>query len=272
MILRLPVLVASKTVGKAVGFGESVKWFISVAQGWRQVWQSAELTGVHEVVVPMAVDERAHSWYCVSVTPASDRGTLEEASGLGVIIHDSDRMRGQEVERVVRNVDALIRGLWGRFGGEAPLVEHAAAPTCDALAQRMLSAFGCVVARVAHHAGESFPDTTQKYFAADFGRVLERIFSHLRSEVAARGVVDIDVLLDDAVAARALLQMFTVLPRLVLRKEGIAGDACAFGFVCATERARPVSGVLRCATWNIAVGKKSAQAPRGWTFADASSW
>ena len=177
MILRLPRLVASKTVGKAVGVGESVKWFMSVAQGWRQVWKTSELSGVKEVVVPVAVDERAQFWHCVSVTPLSDREILEEASRLRAIIYDSERLRRQEVERVVRNVDALIRGLRGRFGGEAPLVEHAAAPTCEALAQRMLSAFGCVVSRVAHHAGEPFADTTQTYFAADFGRVLERRFS-----------------------------------------------------------------------------------------------
>ena len=121
---------------------------------------------------------------------------------------------------MVRNVDALIRGLRCRSGGEAFLVEHAAAPTCEALAQRMLSAFGCVVSRVAHHAGEQFPDTTQKYVAADFGRVLERNFPHLRSELAARGAADIDVLLDDAVVARDLTNVFTVVLRLVLRKGG----------------------------------------------------
>ena len=121
MILRLPILVASKTVGKAVGVGESVKWFMSVAQGCRQVWKTSGLSGVKEVVVLVAVDERAQSWHCVSVTPLSDRETSEEASRLRVIIYDSERLRRQEVERVVRNVDAFVRGLRGRFGGEAPL-------------------------------------------------------------------------------------------------------------------------------------------------------
>ena len=91
---------------------------MSVAQGWRQGWKTSELSGVKEVVVPVAVDERAQSWPCVSVTPLSDRETSEEATRLRVIIYDSERLRRQKVMRVIRNgwSDSRHAGLFRRRG------------------------------------------------------------------------------------------------------------------------------------------------------------
>ena len=51
------VYVASKTVGKAVGFLDAAD-FAVVAQGWRQVWQPQYLRGKTELLLPLSLVER----------------------------------------------------------------------------------------------------------------------------------------------------------------------------------------------------------------------
>ena len=220
-VQQWPVLVSSKTVGKAVGVGDSVEWFAKVALEWRKAWQASELRGVKELVVPVAVDERAQTWYCVTVTSSVDGELLEDAARLRVTRYDSDPLRREEADRIVRNLEALVCGLRDVGGRQRPVVEHASAPVSDSLAQRACAAFGCVVSRVALHAGEGFPDVSRKYFAADFGRILERVFSHLRAELAAHGVGDVSVFRDDASAARELIRMFCVM------RDGCVSVVCA---------------------------------------------
>ena len=67
-VLRWPVLVASKTVGRAVGLRESVQGFASMAQRWTHVWRHSDLRGVKELVLPVTTDERGQFWYCVTVS------------------------------------------------------------------------------------------------------------------------------------------------------------------------------------------------------------
>ena len=64
---KWPVLVASFTVGKAVGRCASPDEFARVFQAWRSVWSRGLLVGKTELVLPVAVDERCRDWLCVHV-------------------------------------------------------------------------------------------------------------------------------------------------------------------------------------------------------------
>ena len=220
-VLGWPCLVASHTVGKAVGQNADAEQFARVAQAWRKVWQREGLAGMKELVLPVAVDMAAKDWVCVAVRCVDEGAALDSGKRLRTMVFDGFA-RGTVAARVARNVDVLVRGLTAQVvGAEAPLVQPSKMPAGGFGMQRILAAFGCVVERVFSAGGEAFLDTSKESFLTDFARVLRRIFAHLREEVGARGARDVGELLVDKEFCKELVLMFSSVPSLVQRGEGV---------------------------------------------------
>ena len=164
--------------------------------------------------------------------------------------------------------------------------------------QRILNALGRVVERVVLSArderkaeGVEVLDATSELYMADVCHCARVSFSYLREELARHGERDAVRVLKDAEACRQILRKLTTVPTLrslgtVSRGDGLGGRRGLGGDVgdvdlgvgVAVGKADsdvPVgrgkdSGerALRIATWNIAGGLVSAQAPRGYTARD----
>ena len=152
------------------------------------------------------------------------------------------------------------------LGGGEPVIEHVSVAS-----HRILDALGAVVRRVLAVGEKPFIDSGEERFLVDFGQVLRSIFARLFEEVGTRGLRDAADLFDDADFVSQLLSMFAVVPSLVVRDfpRHVAGAVPSQGRsvdspMYSAESAR----VLRVATWNIAGGHTSAQAPRTWTPVD----
>ncbi len=273
--LDLSVAVGSKTVGKDVGRQTDVGRFAKIFQKWRQVWPRDEVREREELILPVAVDEKnlPQDWMLVSVRSCVSGQKLGEAQQLCVQIYDSAR-RDATARRVAKNLDALIRGLAARGEGMAPVVEFAETPTCRMGSQRNLCALGLLVGRVASAAQENGLDVSSEAFVPDVACALRALFAHFRKESGEQGVRDVDRLLSNAESCRAVLRRLCSVPVLAGRRDvGTEGAAVqSFAPVIGGDRSSEGCGgqvrALRVATWNIAGGHCSAQAPEKYNALD----
>ena len=282
-VLDLPIAVASKTVGRQVGMQESPEKLAGVMRKWKRVWDPTEVLSASELLLPVAVDERAQDWLCVSVRSSADGGRLRDSKRLRVLVYDASR-REALAGRVAKNVDALVRGVAARLSAEGPIVEFAeAVPKCDVKSQQIAAAFGVLLGRVAAAAKEDALNVASGSFVPDTCAVLRAAFARFRSDLEERGGRDVGVLLSDAAQCRAVLRAFGKPPSLTERRAGVGGAFGASGScpvgpasdLAAGRRAEGEAceggqggGLLRVATWNIAGGQKSAQAPDSFDMKD----
>ena len=134
--------------------------------------------------------------------------------------------------------------------------------------QRILCVFGMIARRIVLAGREGALDPESESFVPDMGHVLRAVFAFFRKEMTERGLRDGVRLLGEAAMCRQVLKMLGTVPSLVQRvapeaSEGMRGSGV-------WERAGPgrdaqaVKGdasLLRVATWNIAGGHRSSQAP-----------
>jgi len=277
-VLGLPVAIASKTVGKVVGQSDSATKVSSVMEGWRTVWNGADVRSKEELLMMVAVDDRklSQDWMCVSVKSTVKGQRLGEATRLLVRIHDAAK-RPSVARRVARNLDVLLRGMGAAVdGGAGPEVEFLTVPACPVVSQRSLCAFGLLMGHCASHAGTPALDVSSPAFVPDAGRVLRAIFSEFRTDAGARGTRDIDMLLTEKEACRAVFQKLGVAPGLVPAREPYAPLSSVSRVVPAQAGARRQSVLeggesqrtLRVLTWNIAGGLKSDDAPSSHSLMD----
>ena len=269
--LELPVAVGSKTVGLHAGRAESVEEFGKIMGSWRKVWNWDEVREKRELLLPVAVDEKAQDWFCVSVKSASQGEPLGLAKRLIVCVYDG--MKRQAVaRRVARNLDALVRGPARAAGGGPEVVFASVVPECSVSQQRCLCAFAVLHSLVSAAGNETGLSLASKTFVPDAGQALAAVFAGFRARLGEEGASDVADLLVDAAACRSVLRSLGRVPSLVRRGDGARGDAAGSvaageseGQVLAAARGRgdaESAGVrLRVGTWNVAGGSWSAQAP-----------
>ena len=278
--LGLRVAIGSKTVGKELGRQEDPSMLGRVMGKWRQVWAGDDVREQEELLIPVAVDDRSlpQDWVFVEVR-ACEGGRLGAAQRLRVVVFDA-MQRVDRAKRIARNVDALVRGVRSRSDCVEPEVECVGAPECRVSAQRMLCAFGLLARRVAVAAGTSALDSNSDAFVPNVGQALRAVFRYLRNELSERGLRDVAVMLKEPGMCRKVLQMMSTVPSGVPGVDACigagAGEGAVFGRdVHGREERRGVvvaQGKERCAlrvaTWNIAGGHRSAQAPAGYSAED----
>ena len=187
--------------------------------------------------------------------------------------------------RIGKNVDALCRGVTARPSGEEPAVHLAErVPACRVSSQRVLGAFGVLLGLVGERAEVGVLDSQAESFVPDVSHVLRTTFARFREKLDERGRRDVEELLRDEASCRSVLHGFGVVPSLTARREG-AGAAAAGGSSGAVAGASVAArvgaaagqgalgrsgggGVVRVATWNIAGGHQSSQAPKTWSQRD----
>ena len=82
--LGLRLAIGSKTVGKEAGKAGDAEQFSCVMRGWRKVWQSSVVSENTELLLPVAVDEKAapQDWVFVSVRSCVEGERLGGAKAL----------------------------------------------------------------------------------------------------------------------------------------------------------------------------------------------
>ena len=275
--LKLPVFVGSKQVGREVGRQENATKLATVMEKWRQVWPGDEVRKQEELLLMVVVDERTppQDWMCVSVRSVVKGQKLGEAKRLVVGIHDSTK-RPSVAKRVARNIDVLVRGVTAAGGREEPDVEFLASPKAKVSSQRVLCAFGMVMRHVADAAGMASLDTNSESFIPDVSNVLRSVFGRFRTDLGARGLRDVDQLLTEAQECRAVLERVGTAPALVPRREtgeNIAGlGGASVPDVGGGHADAGRQRLIRVATWNVAGGKKSDDAPATYSMADQEAY
>ena len=197
------------------------------------------------------------------------------AEKLRVQIYDPAKRVGWEImQRVLGNVVALIKGQVIERSSEVADIEF-----CDIVkpmvgSQRILLAGGLMlraVCCVAKQALGDLPilDDSSNAFVADVGNVLKGVFAYFRNETSSRGVRDVSRLLEKSEDCVKVLRMFGVAPTLaraappIVALDAILNDSRPTGHF-----ARRSLAVLKIATWNIAGGHRSAQAPLSFNALD----
>ena len=148
--LGLRVAIGSKTVGKELGRQDKAARLVRVVEKWRAVWAGNEVREQEELLVPVAVDERSapQDWVFLLVRSKVQGQKLGTAEQLRVEVFDV-MQRESIAQGIARSVDVLVRGVTACVDGREPDVECLSAPACRVSAQRMLSAFGFLIGRVA---------------------------------------------------------------------------------------------------------------------------
>ena len=277
--LQLPVAVGSTQVGKYVGRTENAEAFGRIMAKWKRVWDWQAVRNKEELVIVAAVDEKLQDWVLVRVRSSVRGQHLGAAKRLHVCVHDSYE-RESVRERIAQNVDVLLRGVEGRVRGAAAKSEFALpAPKCKVSSQRIMGAFGALLAHVSVIAGEKALDVGSETFVPNVGVCLRAVFVNLRTELDGMGKRDAALALKDADACRKVLRGFMTVPTLSRRAEAgvqerVGGDSKVAALVKAAEASSKVSqraevaARLRVATWNIAGGLRSAQAPKEYSQSD----
>lgn len=290
-VLALPVVVGSKTVGKHVGVKESPEQLYRAMQSWQAVWNREEVRSRSELVLAVGVDDRKvqRDWIAVVVRSCVSGQKLSEAQKLRVEIYDSMQRRAV-AERVAQNIDVLVRGLPARMACGSAEIVFVQTPECRVPSQRILYAFGRVLGRVSTAADVETLNPNGEAFVPDTGLAARAVFAYLRQKVSEHGVWDVADVLRDAAACREVLRKFNTVPSLrsgapAVCQSGVSGHpgegADATVLTPDVDSVRLATGVpggsepsnsslavrstgvcpLRVATWNIAGGHVSAQAP-----------
>ena len=297
-VLALPLAVGSKTVGKHVGVQESPETLHCELQSWKAVWNREDVRKRRVLVLPVAVDDRKvqKDWICVVVRSSVSGELLGEAGKLRFEVHDF--MQRQAVaRRVAQNIDVLIRGLHGRLASANAEIVFVQTPECRVASQRILYAFGRVLGCVSAAASVEPLNPSSEAFVPDTGLAARAVFAYLREKMNEHGVLDVANVLCDAAACREVLRRFNTVPSL--RSGGLAvgqgrasgdprGDGVPTMQTPGLELARLAAGLyggsdpssskdegrstdvcpLRVASWNIAGGHVSAQAPSKFSAED----
>ena len=259
-------MIASKTVGKAVGLREEQRDFVRVVEEWRKVWSRDEVWHKKELLLMVSLDERPTSrdWVFVIVSSCVVGGVLGEAQQIRMRVFDVFK-RANKFRLVARNVNLLVRGVAACSAGAAPVVEFADVPPCLDPSRRILCAFGLLMNNICEHAKEKCLDALTEAFVSNVSHVLRGVFAHLRKLTSERGERDVERVLLGEAGCRDVLQMLGKPPTLHSRSflETI-GDGRELR-VCASSSGSGAKSspapVLRVATWNIAGGHRSSQAP-----------
>ena len=249
-----------------MGSQESPETLARVMGKWKKVWDWERARGATELLLPVAVDERAQDWMLVEVRSVVERECLGDAKQLRVRVHDEAK-RASLAKRVGKNVDSLVRSVSSRLGGSEPEVVVAeGVPPCRVPTQRILRALGLLLGRLGSAGGEKTPCATGEAFVPDVSHVLRAVFARFRAELEEHGGRGVGALLQGADACRAVLKAFGEVPKVSLsRGEPGAGGADGVAPLGrpATVHAGPAEGggaggagggLLRVATWNIAGG------------------
>ena len=275
-VLRLPVVIGSKTVGREVGRQEDVGKLSKAMEKWRKVWDASDVRKQEELLLLVAVDDKSlpQDWMCVVVHSCVRGEKLGDAKRLRLRVFDAAR-RASVASRIARNVDVLVRGVVARLASDEPRVEFGEVPECRVAGQRVLCAFGILMGFVAESAGEPALSQKSVAFVPDVGHVLRAAFGFFRQEVAEQAVRDVVSLLREASGCRGVLRRLAEVPSLARQTgpasvsavgRGLVGDA---GCVRACAgRKDSVVPVLRVASWNIAGGHLSSQAPQRYSLLD----
>jgi len=137
--------------------------------------------------------------------------------------------------------------------------------------QRVMAAFGVLLGVVAAASGEQGPDPAKEAFIPDIGAALRATFAHLRKRLAEEGLTDVVGLLGEASRCREVLRMLCTAPALVSSGGAAPCPANPGGGVIASAPVFRGGGglsLVRAATWNIAGGHRSAQAPSAFSERD----
>ena len=193
---------------------------------WRKVWAREEVQAAEELVLPVAVDERAvpQDWLGIIVQSCVAGEKLGVAKRLVVQVHDAAR-RASTAQRIARNLDVLVRGVGARVEASGAQVEFAEAPECRVGSQRVLCALGVLMRQVGLAAKAPVLEVKSESYVPDVGCVLRAVFAHVRKELGERGLRDVEKLLGEGAAAQTVLRMLGTVPSVGSRPEGsVAGQ------------------------------------------------
>ena len=192
--LKLPIEIGSKTVGKEVGRQENVAGLARVRARWQQVWSSEHVRAKETLILPVALDDKnlPQDWVCVLVRSAVSGQCLGEARRLRVEVYDSAK-RSTVAKRVVRNIDALLRGVGAHVDTTELEIKFLDVPACHMRSQRILCCFGLVLQHVGLAAKEQVLDVKSEAFVPNVGLVLRALFARFRKELGEGGVADIEL-------------------------------------------------------------------------------
>ena len=275
--LDLPIAIGSVRVGKEVGRQEAPDALSRVMSSWRQVWDRDEVRKREELVLTVAVDDKSvpQDWFCVAVRSCVVGEKLGDAKQLFVQVYDRAK-RPAIAERVATNVDVLVRGLRARSKVSKPRWEFVEVPKCPVASQRVLYAFGRVLVHVAKAAQVETFDVNSESFLPGVSHALRALFAYLCKELGERGFRDVVALVKSTESCGEVLRRFNTVPSLIVRSDVsghpvVSNGRGVSGGGDRTGGARNSVGnvrALRVATWNIAGGHRSAQAPKTFNALD----
>ena len=154
-------------------------------------------------------------------------------------------------------MNGLLRGIAARIEGVEPEIEFAAAPpSCYVSSQRILCCLGSILQHVGIVAKEPVLDASIDAFVPHVGKVLRTLFARFRKDLGEGGLRDAEELLGNEEQYRAVLRGLGTEPTLTMRASDVTGISAA-----AEPRPYAHKKVWRIATWNIAGGHRSVQAP-----------
>ena len=260
--LKLPLTLGSAHLGKKIGLAESPSALLQVVEKWKEAWRGDEVRKSQEFLLPVAVDDRNdhEDWILVSVTSSSPGASLGDPAPLCVRVFDAAR-RPTVAKRVTDNLDVLIRGIRACTQPGMATLEFSSCPESRVASQRIVSAFGLLLLRVAQAAKEQGHDDKSPTFVPDVCHSLRATFARLRKDAGERAVADVSKLLADRPQCLQVLR--TLLTPPSLRHAQVPLPCSAAGAVQRSGNGvnRNISeGALAIATWNVSGGQTSVQA------------
>ena len=271
--LDFPISIGSVTVGKAVGMQESPARLCRVMESWKQAFDRAQVRRSEQLFLPVAIDEErkpAQDWFLLVVSSTVSNQTLGKAERLCLHFYDPAQRSGfASMQRVIRNVACLVQGADVDSGRQSPEVEWHQVPTPEVGSQRILLALALLLHRVCSVAKQwdvDMPvlDCQSDSFIPDASHVLRGVFAYFRDEVASSAVRDVCKLLCKERSCWKVLRMFGTVPSLTRRAETLSSapsGICSGSSVVDRPDENLQLQLVRVATWNVAGGHKSAQAP-----------
>jgi hypothetical protein len=185
-------------------------------------------------------------------------------------VHDSS-MRACVARRLSQKLDMLVCGLAAGSGCPAARIEFLETRSCNVNSQRMLLALGLLLGHVGRAAGVETLSAMAEAFGPDTSHVLRAVFVYMRTQLSEKGYRDAGKLLEDADGCRTVLRMLGARPSLRTLPEMVAvtkGVSKGWGEV---RKRIDHFQLLRVASWNIAGGHRSAQAPQNYSAEDQRS-
>ena len=186
--LALPLACGSAHLGKNAGTAETPSALLRVVEKWKEAWRGDEVEKSQEFLLPVAVDDRSdhEDWIFVSVVSSKHGAPLGDSAPLCVRIFDAAK-RPTVAQRVANNLEVLIRGVRACTQPGTVKIEVSSCPEARVSSQRIVSAFGLLLCRVAKAAKESCHDEKSPTFVPDVCHALRATFAKLRKDASERG-------------------------------------------------------------------------------------